>query len=67
MMGDGYSAELLCSALCEFIHLNDCGLVFGQSFARQFGQASFNFVPDTSDRDAEDALAALEQVDDLIG
>jgi hypothetical protein len=40
-------------------------LVLGP-LGRQFGQRAFDFLPDPAERDAEDALATLQQVDDLI-
>src|SRR5665648_682907 len=36
-------------------------------FRRQRGEGPLDLAPDPADRDAEDALAALHQVDDLIG
>ena len=34
---------------------------------RHLGQASLDLAPDAADRDAEDPLAALDQVDHLVG
>ena len=42
------------------------GVVVG-ALAGQLGERALDLAPDAADRDAEDALAALEQVDDLVG
>src|SRR5688572_14287586 len=36
-------------------------------FARQGGETALNFTPHASHRNAEDALAALHEVDDFVG
>ena len=42
------------------------GVGLGGALGRQLGEGALDLRPDTADRDAEDALAALEQVDDLV-
>src|SRR5262245_26901780 len=41
-------------------------VVPGGTFARQLGQRALDLAPDAPDGDAEHALAALQQVDDLV-
>src|SRR5690349_19652349 len=43
------------------------GLVAGRALAGQVGERALDLAPDPADGDAEDALTALEQVDDLVG
>src|SRR3712207_7873193 len=38
----------------------------GRALARQLGEGALDLAPHAADGDAEDALTALEQVDDLV-
>ena len=42
------------------------GLGLGGALGGQLGERALDLAPDPADGDAEDALAALEQVDDLV-
>ena len=53
---------LRASTCCEFIHSDDSVAVVD----REFGQRSFDFSPDTTNGDSEDALTSVEQIDDFF-
>src|ERR1700760_698476 len=60
------SAGLPLAALGEFVLADGEEAVFGAD-GGEFGEVALDLLPDAAERNPEDALAALEQVDHFVG
>src|SRR5690242_13351347 len=63
------SGNLAYSARCPAVRelVGTFGLTWLFACRGQIGERSLDLLPDPAERDPEDALAALQQVDDLVG